>query len=99
MTRNEKAIIFFSIGIVLFLIYLIVFSSHGFIDYKNLKSKQRGVTEQIEIIDEKNEKLTSEIKALKSDETYLKHVAKHEHEMAEKEDIIFKLKKRKTKEE
>lgn len=93
MTRNEKAIILLSGSIILFLIYLIVFSSHGFIDYKTLKQQQRTIQDRIELIELENQKLKDEIRALKSDEEYLKHVAKHEHEMAEKDDIIFKVKK------
>ena len=47
----------------------------------------------------KNYQLENEIKSLKTDINYIKHVAKHEHDMAEEDELIFKDKsgsKRKT---
>lgn len=64
-----------------------------------LKGKERSVLSQIQTIDQENEKLENEIKSLKTDINYIKHVAKHEHDMAEEDELIFKDKsgsKRKT---
>ena len=44
----------------------------------------------MQIIELENENLESEINSLKTDMDYIKHIAKHEHDMAEEDEIIFK---------
>lgn len=83
-----------SIISILGLIYLIIFSSHGYRDYKNLKLKEIQVNQEIEVIESENKRLEDEIKSLKSDPEYIKHIAKQEQDMAEDREIIFKLRNR-----
>ncbi len=99
MTIFEKTGLYVSIFIIVVLLFLIVFSKHGVLDYKMLKGKETTVLNQIQTIDHANQKLENEIKSLKTDMNYIKHVAKHEHDMAEEDELIFKDKsgnKRKT---
>ena len=99
MTIIEKTGLSLSIFIIIVLLFLIVFSTHGVLDYKMLKGKEITVLDQIQTIDLANQKLENEIKSLKTDMNYIKHVAKHEHDMAEEDELIFKDKsgnKRKT---
>ncbi len=95
MTKSEKTIVYFTIGLVLFLIYLIVFSNNGFIDYQQIRKKELSVERITQKVEMENTKLENEIQSLKTDEAYIKHIAKHEHEMAEQEELIFKLRKEK----
>ena len=99
MTMVEKIGFYISIFIVLILLFFIFFSKNAVLDHKMLKGKERSVLSQIQTIDHENEKLENEIKSLKTDINYIKHVAKHEHDMAEEDELIFKDKsgsKRKT---
>ncbi len=99
MTIFEKTGLYVSIFIIVVLLFLIVFSKHGILDYKMLKGKETTILGQIQTIDLTNQKLENEIKSLKTDMNYIKHVAKHEHDMAEEDELIFKDKsgtKRKT---
>ncbi len=99
MTIIEKTGLYISIFIIVVLLFLIVFSTHGVLDYKLLKGKEKIVLDQIHTIELANQKFESEIKSLKTDMNYIKHVAKHEHDMAEEDELIFKDKsgnKRKT---
>ena len=41
-------------------------------------------------MDSANQKIENEIQSLKTDMDYIKHVAKHEHDMAEEDELIFK---------
>jgi len=90
MTKSEKTIVFFSIGLVLFLIYLIVFSNHGLLDYIELKQTQNAITRKAQAIETENTRLEYEIQSLKTNEEYIRHIAKQEHEMAEEGELIFK---------
>lgn len=90
MTLFEKTGIYISIGIIVVLLGLIVFSENGVLDYKRLKEKETTLQGQTEIIDLENETLENEIKRLKTDMNYIKHVAKQEHDMAEEDEFIFK---------
>lgn len=89
----EKAGLFLSILVIFAVIGLIVFSKNGLIDYKELKDKERVLHEQIKSVDEKNSIIEKEIISLKTDMEYIRHVAKHEHDMAEEGELIFKEKK------
>lgn len=90
MTNFEKTVVYFSIGIIIVMIFLIAFSEHGFFDYKELKIKETAVLEQTHQIQEENQMLENEIQRLKTDIEYIKHIAKHEHDMVEEEELIFK---------
>ena len=90
MTMVEKTGLYVSIFIIVALLFLIVFSKHGVLDYKMLKGKEIAILDQIRTVDLENQKFENEIKRLKTDINYIKHVAKHEHDMAEEDDLIFK---------
>ena len=90
MTLLEKSGFYLSICLVIVLLFFIIFAKHGAIDYKAMKSKEKQVIRQSAGIMEKNRSLENEIEKLKTDAEYIKHVAKHEYEMAEEGEIIFK---------
>ena len=81
---------FLSIGIALVLLLLLVFGNHGLINYQKLMAKEEQVAEQSEQIRRENRVLGAEVDKLKTDAEYIKHVAKHEYEMVEEDDMIFK---------
>ncbi len=92
MTKVEKTAVYISIAIIIALIFLIVFSDQGYFDYKALKTKKNIISEQAFEVQRENRKLENEIQRLKTDAEYIKHLAKHEHDMAEPEELIFKEK-------
>ena len=90
MTIFEKTGFYLSIFIIIVLLALIIFSKNGVLDYKSLQQKKTAVHDQIDEVDLQNQKLEREIISLKTDMSYIKHVAKHEHDMAEEDELIFK---------
>jgi cell division protein FtsB len=90
MTMVEKTGFYISLFIIVVLLFLIVFSKNGVLDYKMLKGREAVILKQVQTIDEKNQRFENEIKSLKTDMNYIKHVAKHEHDMAEEDELIFK---------
>jgi len=90
MTIIEKAGLYLSIFIIVALLALIVFSKNGILDYMALKKTKTAVHDQVDKVDSENQKLENEIISLKTDMSYIKHVAKHEHDMAEEDELIFK---------
>lgn len=92
MTLIEKTGLCITLCIILALLCLIVFSKNGLIDYQALRAKEAGALEKIQTIDHSNQILENEIKSLKNDLEYIKHIAKHEHDMAEEGEFIFKIK-------
>ena len=90
MTVLEKSGLYLCVGVIIGLLLFIIFADHGLVDYKKLKAKERQVAAQSLLIEKKNRILEAEIEKLKSDAEYIKHVAKHEYEMVEKDEIIFK---------
>lgn len=90
MTMIEKTGFYASIVIIIVLLCLIAFSKNGVLDYKMLKQRELVILDQTRSIDLENQKLETEVQSLKTDMDYLKHVAKHEHDMAEEDELIFK---------
>ncbi len=74
------------------LLGMIFFSTNGVMDYRVLKDKEARVAAQADKEAAENRKIEKEIKSLKHDINYIKHLAKHEHEMAEPDELIFKEK-------
>lgn len=98
MSVMEKAGYSISFIIILILMSFIIFSKNGLLDYRKLKHKEIGVIEQLKEADVIIHKLETQIISLKNDMEYIKHVAKHEHDMAEEDELIFKDKPSQKKE-
>jgi cell division protein FtsB len=90
LTSTEKTGVFVSFFVLLALLCLIIFSNHGVMDYRLLKEKEQTIAGQIRALDQENKTLEKEVRRLKTDLDYLKHLAKHEHDMAEEDELIFK---------
>ena len=90
MKTNKKIGFYLGIGVVLILLGMIFFSTNGITDFQALKQKEHRLSVQAETEARENRKMEKEIKSLKKDIEYIKHLAKHEHEMAEPDELIFK---------
>jgi len=90
MTILEKSGFYLSIFIIIALLALIIFSKNGVLDYMALNQNKTVVHDQVDGVDFENQKVENEIISLKTDMSYIKHVAKHEHDMAEEDELIFK---------
>lgn len=90
MTMVEKTGFCVSIVIIIVLLLFIIFSTNGVLEYRLFKEKETVVLDQVRAVDLENQKLENEVKSLKTDMNYIKHVAKHEHDMAEEDELIFK---------
>lgn len=90
MTVFEKTAFYIGILLTLVLLSLIFFSKNGVMEYGKLKQQEADIAAQTVQAKKENQKIEREIKSLKHDINYLKHLAKHEHEMAEPGELIFK---------
>jgi cell division protein FtsB len=88
----EKTGYYLSIFVIVAILVLIIISENGLLDYRELEIKKNVIQEQVNQIDSKNHKLENEIISLRSDMNYIKHIAKHEHDMVQKDELIFKNK-------
>ena len=90
MTVFEKMAFYIGILLTLVLLSLIFFSKNGVMEYGKLKRQETDIAAQTVQSAKENRKIEREIKSLKHDFDYLKHLAKHEQEMAEPGELIFK---------
>ena len=90
MTTVEKAGLYSAALFIAALLCLIVFSENGILDFKSIRQKEQGVLNQTREVEMENQKLENEVNALKTDMEYIKHLAKHEHDMIEEDELIFK---------
>jgi len=90
MTTVEKAGLYSVALFIAALLCLIVFSENGILDFKSIRQKEQGVLNQTRMVEMENQKLENEVNALKTDMEYIKHLAKHEHDMIEENELIFK---------
>lgn len=97
MTTVEKIGLYLGVGVVLMLLGMFFFSTHGFFDYSALRKQELQVNARNLLESRENRKIEKEINRLKYDLEYIRHMAKHEYGMAEPDELVFK-KKLKTKE-
>lgn len=90
----EKICLYLAMGGVVILLFMFFFSTKGVMDYRRLVSKQEALEAQAAVAVKRNSKLEKEILRLKTDIEYIKHLAKHEHEMAARGELVFKEKSR-----
>ena len=75
---------------IIILLGLIIFSDHGILDYRQLIHKEKQILVKIQTIEQQNKKLEGEINTIKTDAEYLKHLARHEYNMVEKNELVFR---------
>nr|WP_321395856.1 septum formation initiator family protein [uncultured Desulfobacter sp.] len=90
----EKICLCLAMGGAVVLLFMFFFSTQGVMDYRRLASKQAQLDAQAAVAVKQNAKLEKEILRLKTDIDYIKHLAKHEHEMAAQGELVFKEKSR-----
>ncbi len=88
----EKICLYLAVGGAVILLFMFFFSTSGVMDYNRLKSRQDQLDDQFAIAVSQNSKMEKEILKLKTDIEYIKHLAKHEHEMAAQDELVFKEK-------
>ena len=90
----EKICLYLAMGAMVVLFFMFFFSTKGVMDYRRFESKQAQLDAQATASVKQNAKLEKEILRLKTDIDYIKHLAKHEHEMAAQGELVFKEKSR-----
>lgn len=88
----ETICLYLAMGGAVILLFMFFFSTRGVMDYNRLKSRQDQLEAQAAIAVRQNSKMEKEILKLKTDIEYIKHLAKHEHEMAAQDELVFKEK-------
>lgn len=88
----EKICLYLVMAGAVILLFMFFFSTRGVMDYSCLKSRQEQLETQAAIAVNQNSKMEKEILKLKTDIKYIKHLAKHEHEMAAQDELVFKEK-------
>ncbi len=84
--------IIFKSGIIVsfILVFLIIFSYNGILDYYHLSKKKQLILLDNKKIIEKNKRLARQINRLTNDKEYIGHVAKHEFGMAAADEFVFR---------
>jgi cell division protein FtsB len=93
MAILEKTGFFLALVLMVVILFLIVFSENGIRDYEQLTLKKADVSSRIHITRQENTIIEKQILRLKQDINYIKHLARHEHGMAEPDELIFKQQK------
>ena len=88
----EKICLYLTMGGAVIFLFMFFFSTSGVMDYSRLKSRQELLEAQAAIAVSQNSKMEKEILKLKTDIEYIKHLAKHEYEMAARDELVFKEK-------
>lgn len=92
MTRNQHILLLFSILLLVALLTYIIFSRHGYSDLALLKQEQGTLVQKNERLTRENLAIRTEIDRLKHDLGYIENIARQEFGMIRKDEIIFKPK-------
>ena len=90
MSKLEKMGFILTGLLIVILLGLIAFSGNGIMDYRKLLQKEKNVLSQIQLVERENQKLEGEINKIKTDAEYLNHLARHEYNMVEEGEFVFK---------
>ena len=90
MSKLEKTGFILTGLLIVVILGLIAFSGNGIMDYRKLLQKEKNVLSQIQLVERENQKLEGEINKIKTDAEYLNHLARHEYNMVEEGEFVFK---------
>jgi cell division protein FtsB len=76
---------------MLILLGLIIFSDNGFLELNRLKKERERIVKQNMLLTKKNFHLYRTIERLKTDPSYIEHIARVELGMVGTHQIVFKL--------
>mgnify|MGYP006433076567 CR=1 FL=1 len=91
MRFREKFFLSCTGMIFLLVLALIVFSKNGLLDYTRLEKEKAAVLRENAKIQSRNQSLLREIRRLKRDPDYIRHVARHDMGMSAENEVIFKV--------
>ncbi|MBF0229078.1 MAG: septum formation initiator family protein [Desulfamplus sp.] len=95
----EKTIYCLVISVMVILAFLILYGKNGFMDGHHLRLQEQAIISENLAINEANRVLERKIDRLKSDITYIEHIARHELGMVAKDELVFRFQDIKEKEE
>lgn len=78
-------------------LYFTCFGEYSVFENIKLKKQEVQILKNVREMDRKNKDFEREIARLETDLNYIKHLAKHKHDMAEEDEIIFKYYEKDTK--
>ncbi|MBF0201629.1 MAG: septum formation initiator family protein [Desulfamplus sp.] len=73
------------------LAFLIIYGKNGYIDQQRLYSEEHLIISENMAIQEENRKLERKIERLKSDLSYIEHIARHELGMMAEDELVFRF--------
>ena len=92
MKTREKILLSFAILALGSMLFFVIFGENGLADLNLLKQEQNLLLEKNKALEQKNIALYREIHRLKNDLKYIESVARRELGMIRKDEVIFKLK-------
>ncbi|MGD9730561.1 MAG: septum formation initiator family protein [Desulfamplus sp.] len=87
----EKTIYISAISVMIVLAFLILYGKNGFMDVHKLKLQEEAIISENDAINESNKILERKINRLKSDISYIEHIARHELGMVSKDELVFRF--------
>ncbi len=94
MGHLEKIAYAVSFSIMITLLFLMVYSENGVLDWLTLRSEATNIEIENQKLAEENRERVRKIERLKQDMGYIEHIARHELGMAKKDELIFKFREK-----
>ncbi|MBF0572766.1 MAG: septum formation initiator family protein [Desulfamplus sp.] len=87
----EKTIYCLVISVMVILAFLIIYGKNGFMDVHHMRLQEQAIINENIAINEANRVLERKIDRLKSDISYIEHIARHELGMVAKDELVFRF--------
>lgn len=87
----EKIIYTTVISVMVILAFLILYGKNGFMDGNRLRLQEESIINENIAINDANRVLERKVGRLKSDLSYIEHIARHELGMVAKDELVFRF--------
>ncbi len=85
----DKTLFFSAIAVLVSLAFLILYGKNGYMDQRELAFQEQMIINENNVIDMKNRVFERKIERLKSDLSYIEHIARHELGMLAEDELVF----------
>ncbi|WP_080798839.1 FtsB family cell division protein [Desulfamplus magnetovallimortis] len=91
MSILYRSLFFGAVTLLVILAFLILYGKNGYLDQRQLNAEEQLMINESRMIEAENQDVELKIERLKSDLSYIEHIARHELGMLAEDELVFRF--------